>query len=172
MTQKILVAYASRTGATQEIAEAIGKTLTADGADVDVCSMTEVIDLSPYDAVVAGSAIRGSKWLPEAMEFMRLHQADLKKVPFAAFMVCITLAMKNGENYRENIRDWMSPVRSLVHPVSEGYFAGRLDFSKMPFSFDTLKMRFSVAIGVFPRDDRRDWAAIQKWAASLPPLLR
>ena len=134
--------------------------------------MTEIKDLSPYSAVVAGSAIRGSKWLPEAMEFMRLHQTDLKKKPFAAFMVCITLAMKNGENYRQGIRDWMSPVRSMVRPVSEGYFAGRLDFSKMPFSFDTLKMRFSVAIGVFPRDDRRDWAAIQKWAESLPPLLR
>ena len=172
MTEKILVAYASRTGATKEIAEAIGKSLADGGADVDIRSMTEIKDLSPYSAVVAGSAIRGSKWLPEAMEFMRLHQADLKKKPFAAFMVCITLAMKNGENYRQGIRDWMSSVRSMVRPVSEGYFAGRLDFSKMPFSFDTLKMRFSVAIGVFPRDDRRDWAVIQKWAESLPPLLR
>ena len=88
-------------------------------------------------------------------------------------MVCITLAMKNGENYRQGIRDRMSPVRGMVRPVSEGEtLPGRLDFSKMPFSFDTLKMRFTVAIGVFPRDDRRDWAAIQQWAESLPPLLR
>ena len=79
MTEKILVAYASRTGATKEIAEAIGKSLVDGGADVDIRSMTEIKDLSPYSAVVAGSAIRGSKWLPEAMEFMRLHQADLKE---------------------------------------------------------------------------------------------
>ena len=79
MTEKILVAYASRTGATKEIAEAIGKTLADGGADVEIRSMTEIKDLSPYSAVVAGSAIRGSKWLPEAMEFMRLHQTDLKR---------------------------------------------------------------------------------------------
>ena len=171
MTEKILVAYASRTGAAKEIAEAIGKSLADGGADVEIRSMTEIKDLSPYSAVVAGGTIRGSKWLPEAMDYSPAP-GQLEESPFAAFMVCITLAMKNGENYGQGIRDWMSPVRGMVRPVSEGYFAGRLDFSKMPFSFDSLKMRFSVAIGVFPRDDRRDWAAIQQWAESLPPLLR
>src|SRR4030066_342204 len=53
----------------------------------------------PYAAVVAGSAIQG-EWLPEAIEFVRVHQAELARKPFAAFMVCITLAMRGGENYR------------------------------------------------------------------------
>jgi len=37
----------------------------------------------------AGCAIRGGKWLPEAMQFMQTHQAALAQKPFAAFLVCI-----------------------------------------------------------------------------------
>jgi len=48
MKQKILITYASRSGSTAEIAEAIGKTLTQNGAQVDVLPMQEVTDLTPY----------------------------------------------------------------------------------------------------------------------------
>jgi hypothetical protein len=46
-----------------------------------------------------------------------------------------------------------------------------LDFSKLPLTFDTLKLRLVVALGIFPRDDRRDWNAIRTWAESVYPLL-
>jgi menaquinone-dependent protoporphyrinogen oxidase len=94
MTNKILVTYASRGGTTTGVAEAIGKTLAESGAEVEVRPMAEVTDLSPYGAVVAGSAIQGGQWLPEAMQFVRGHQAELSSKPFAAFLVCMTLAMQ------------------------------------------------------------------------------
>jgi menaquinone-dependent protoporphyrinogen oxidase len=111
MSNKILVCYASRTGSTGGVAEAIGKTLAESGAQVEVRSMKDVQDLTPYRAVVAGSAIRGGKWLPEeAMQFMRTHQATLARKPFAAFLVCITLAMPNADKYREGVATWLEPV--------------------------------------------------------------
>jgi menaquinone-dependent protoporphyrinogen oxidase len=171
IAEKILVTYASRAGSTASVAEAIGQALRESGAQVDVRSMKDVEDLSPYRAVVAGSAIRGGKWLPEAMDFMRAHRAELARMPCATFMVCITLAMRNGEKYREGLRDWMAEVRSLARPVSEGMFAGMLDFSKVPLTFNTLLMRLMVLIGVFPRGDYRDWGAIRAWAESLAPQL-
>jgi menaquinone-dependent protoporphyrinogen oxidase len=61
----------------------------------------------------------------------------------------------------------MQPVRALVKPMSEGLFAGMLDFSKLPMNFDTLKLRATVAAGVFPQGDHRDWNAIQAWAREL-----
>ncbi len=56
MSNKILVTYATCTGFTVGVAEAIGKTLAENGAQVDILPMREVKDLSPYHAVVAGSA--------------------------------------------------------------------------------------------------------------------
>jgi menaquinone-dependent protoporphyrinogen oxidase len=167
MSNKILVTYASRAGSTAGVAEAIGKTLAENGAQVDVIPMQDVKDLSQYRAVVAGSAIHGAKWLPEAMQFIQTHQTELSRKPFAAFMVCITLAMSSGEKYRPGLTDWLKPVRELVKPVSEGYFAGALDFSKLPITPNTLLMRLAVALGIFPLGDHRDRNAIRSWANDL-----
>jgi len=171
MSTKILVTYASRAGSTAEIAQAIGKTLGENGTQVDVIPMQEVQDLTPYSAVVAGSAIRGSKWLPEAAQFIRTHRAELAQKRFAEFTVCITLAMSNGEQYRSAVAKWVAPVRALVRPMSEGFFPGRIDLSKLPLGLDTLGVRLAVMLGIFPRDDRRDWNAVRAWAESIRPLL-
>jgi menaquinone-dependent protoporphyrinogen oxidase len=170
MSNKILVTYASQTGSTAGVAEAIGKTLAEEGASVDVQPMSKVKDLGPYQAVVAGSAIHGGEWLPEAMQFVRTHQADLKCKPFAAFLVCMTLAMPKAQ-YREHVGTWLEPVRALVKPVSEGLFAGALDTKTIHSFGDRLKFRLSVAMGVWSEGDHRDWNAIRAWATSLRPLL-
>ena len=170
MSKKILITYASRTGTTAGVAEAIGKTLAESGAEVDVRAMAEVKDLTPYQAVVAGSAIQGKQWLPEAMQFMHTNQAALRQKPFAPFLVCMTLAMKKGD-YRAEVANWLQPVRLLVPPVSEGLFAGALDLSKVPSWRDKLMFRISVAMGVWSEGDHRDWEAIRAWTESLGPLL-
>jgi menaquinone-dependent protoporphyrinogen oxidase len=167
MTQKILVTYASRTGSTVGVAETIGKTLGKNGAQVDVLPMQEVKDITLYEAVVAGSAIQNQQWLPEAMQFMQTNRATLKQKPFAMFSVCMTLAMRNGEDYRPQVSAWLAPVRALVPPVSEGLFAGVLDISKIPAFGDRLKFRISVASGVWSEGDHRDWNAITAWANEL-----
>jgi menaquinone-dependent protoporphyrinogen oxidase len=171
MNGKILVAYASRAGSTAGVAEAIGQTLAESGAQVEVRPMQDVKDLAPYRAVVAGSAIQGGQWLLEAMQFMQTHQAALAQKPFAAFLVCMTLAMSSADKYREHVTDFLQPVRALVTPVSEGLFAGALDISKIPSFGDRLKFRLSVVFGVWSEGDHRDWNAIRAWADSLRPLL-
>ena len=133
---------------------------------VDVLSMKDVTDLAPYRAVVAGSAIQGGQWLPEAMQFVQIHQAELAQKPFAAFLVCMTLAMPKGQ-YRENVATWLTPVRAFVKPVSEGLFAGALDIRKIPSFSDRLKFRISVISGVWSEGDHRDWDAIRAWSEDL-----
>jgi menaquinone-dependent protoporphyrinogen oxidase len=171
MNNRILVTYASRMGSTAEIAEAIGKSLSQNDMNVDVLPMQDVKDITAYSAVVVGSAIRQAKWLPEAMQFIQDHRAELARKRVATFTVCITLAMSNSDQYRQAVREWIAPVRTHVKPISEGLFAGMLNFTKLPFSFDTLKFRLVVALGIFPKDDRRDWKAIHDWAESLCPRL-
>ncbi|HEX2993147.1 MAG TPA: flavodoxin domain-containing protein [Anaerolineales bacterium] len=171
MSQNTLVTYASHAGSTAEIAEVISKTLSRDGVHVELLPLQDVKSLSRYSAVVIGSPIRNSKWSPEALKFIRDHQAELSHKRVATFTVCITLAMSGGERYRDAVRQWIAPVHAWVRPVSEGFFAGRLDFKKLPLTFETLKLRLVVAFGVFPKDDRRDWKAVRAWADSIYPLL-
>ena len=171
MSDKILVAYASLTGSTAEVAEAIGQTLFESGMQVEVRPMKEVKDLAPYRAVVAGSAIHGGKWLPEAMQFMHTYQTELARRPLAAFLVCITLGMPGASKYRDGVSAWLKPVRALVRPVSEGLFAGNMQLSKLPLTFDAVMVRVAVALKVLPNGDHRDWVAVRAWAAALPGLL-
>jgi menaquinone-dependent protoporphyrinogen oxidase len=172
MIDKILVTYASQAGSTQSVAEAIGQTLVECGAAVDVLPMKDVKDLKPYRAVVAGSAVHGGKWLPEAMRFMRSQRAGLTQKPFAAFLVCITMGMPKAEQYRPGLAKWLEPVRAQVRPVSEGYFAGALDFNKIPLSFNALLLRAVVAFGILPKGDHRDFNAVRAWASELAVKLQ
>lgn len=171
MNDRILVTYASRAGSTAGVAEAIGKTLAESGAQVEVRPMQEVSDLTPYTAVVAGSAIQGGQWLPEAIQFVQTHRAALAQKPFAAFLVCMTLSMPKADKYRQGVAEWMAPIRALVQPVSEGLFAGRLELSQVPSWKDRLMFRASILFGVWKEGDHRDWNAIRAWTAELRPLL-
>jgi menaquinone-dependent protoporphyrinogen oxidase len=171
MKETMLVTYASRTGSTKGVAEEIGRILQKNGAPTDVLPMQNVSEISPYWAVVAGSAIQNRQWLPEAVQFVQLNQAALSQKPTAIFTLCMTLAMKNGEKYRPDVMEWLAPVRHIVHPASEGLFAGVLDISKIPTFSDRLKFRVSVLFGVWSDGDHRDWSAINQWASNLLPIL-
>jgi menaquinone-dependent protoporphyrinogen oxidase len=169
ITMSILITYASRAGSTVGVAEAIGRTLSAQGLAVDVQPMQNVQDISPYHAVVAGSAIRIDKWLPEAMQFVEQHQAALSRKPFAAFVVCLAMATQNERRREQAITTasgYLKPVRSLVPTISEGLFAGVLDLSKLPMRYRIPFGMLTVA-GVFKEGDYRDWNAIEQWAVAL-----
>jgi menaquinone-dependent protoporphyrinogen oxidase len=148
-----------------------GKILAESGAQVDVHPMQTVTDLTPYQAVVAGSAIQDRQWLPEAMQFMHTHQSELRQKPFAMFTLCMTLAMRNGESYRPDVMAWLAPVRAVAQPVSEGLFAGVLYIRKIPAFSNRLKFRLSVAFRVWSEGDHRDWEAIRAWANGLHSVL-
>lgn len=170
----ILVTYASRSGSTAEIAEAIGETLTQQGLSVDVRPMTQVTSVAQYQAVVAGSAVRQQAWLPEAMQFLETHQRELVRKPVATFLVCMALATKNPTRYQNGLRAasaWMAPARRLVNPVTEGYFAGVLEMKKIKELHFRIVLGAMVRLGLFPEGDHRDWDAIDRWANTLPAKL-
>lgn len=74
----VLVTYATKMGATAGIAGAIGVELRAAGLEVDVREIGAVQAVTPYDAVVLGSAIYQGRWLPEAVRFLRRHERRLR----------------------------------------------------------------------------------------------
>ena len=55
METRVLVTYATKYGATAEIAEKIGKIILQASLQTDVLPIVSVGDLSPYKAIVLGS---------------------------------------------------------------------------------------------------------------------
>lgn len=81
MDGRVLVAYATKHGATGAIAETIGSVLRERGLEVEVRPVAEVADVSGYKAVVLGSALYMFHWQKEAMRFLKRHEAALRERP-------------------------------------------------------------------------------------------
>jgi menaquinone-dependent protoporphyrinogen oxidase len=77
MDIRVLVAYATKYGATAEIAERIGQVLRQAGLDVDVLPVDRVDDLPSYKAVVLGSAVYIGAWRGAAARFLEANEGEL-----------------------------------------------------------------------------------------------
>lgn len=82
---RVLVTYATKNGSTTGIAEAVGDELRKKGLQVDVVPAAEVRDLTPYDAVVLGSAIYMGRWQKDALRFGKRHGRELQARPVWLF---------------------------------------------------------------------------------------
>ena len=160
-TKKILVAYATRAGSTSEVADAIAKAL-AEGAQVEIKPVTNVKNVNGYRAVVLGSAVIKGNVLPEALEFVKRYKTELKSIPVAYFIVCMTLK-ENTEEKRKKANAYLDPLRAEVIPVDTGLFGGKLDYSKLG-SVDYIIVKYFIGE---PEGDYRDWNAIKEWANEL-----
>lgn len=58
MTNRILIAYASKCGSTTEIAKSMGKVLLEKEYEVEILPVSQVKSMDGYDGILAGSAIR------------------------------------------------------------------------------------------------------------------
>ena len=67
----VLVAYASKHGATAEIARAIAEELRRAGSSVDCLPADEVEGVDGYEAAVIGSAVYMKRWLKPARHLLR-----------------------------------------------------------------------------------------------------
>lgn len=162
MAQKILVAYATRAGATQGVAETIAAVLRQDGTSVDLRPAKDVKDVSGYDAAVIGSAVNAGQWMGPAKKLVEKQQAALNKMPVAFFTVCLTMADPTEENCK-TAAAYLDPLRQIVQPVSEAAFAGAVDYKKLNFVLAAIIKKMGAKEGDF-----RDMEAVRAWARELP----
>ncbi len=160
MNQKsVLVAYASRFGSTQEVAETIAAILGEAGLQVNLMPVQQVQGLDGYDAVVLGAAIYNTRWHPDAHQFLAKYQSVLKQRPLAIFTLgplsSSSAAMQNSQRQLDKELakyTWLKPVALEV-------FAGKYDPSKPGMSF---------IYKLLPTRDYRNWQDIRAWAMRLP----
>src|SRR3979411_1855688 len=83
----LLIAYASKHGSTQGIAERIAEKLRQMGKQAEDRTADTVEDPESYEAFVIGSAVYYGFWLKEATEWVHHHQAVLAGHPVWLFSV-------------------------------------------------------------------------------------
>lgn len=155
---RVLVAFASRHGSTEEIALELGRCLAEGDCRPTVRAADLAVRIESFDAVIVGSAIYMGRWLAEAREFLATHRSNLRTRPtwlFASGPV--------GDPPRPEADASDGPAfANEIGAVEYRRFNGRLDHSRLSFP-----EKAAVALVGAPEGDYRDWTAIRTWGAGI-----
>jgi len=168
MDKQVLVAYATKYGATAEIAEKIGAVLRQADLSADVLPADRVGDLSAYEAVVLGSAVYIGQWRRQAVRFLQANETVLAGKPVWLFSSGPT-----GEGAPvELLQGWrfpakLQPIADRIGPRDIAVFHGAADANKLNF-IEKWMMKNVKA----PAGDFRDWEAITAWARAIAEELQ
>jgi menaquinone-dependent protoporphyrinogen oxidase len=167
MDIRVLVAYATKYGATAEIAERIGQVLRQAGLDVDVLPVDRVDDLPSYQAVVLGSAVYIGAWRVAAARFLEANEGELAGRPVWLFSSGPT-----GEGDPAELTEgWrlpkkLQPIADRIGPRDIALFHGAVDREKL-----NLLEKWMIKTVNAPAGDYRDREAIAAWAADIAGAL-
>ena len=173
MPTSILVAYATRYGSTQEVAEAVAETLRERGLAVDVQPARQVRTLEGYGAVVLGAPLYIGRLLKDAHRFLSRHQQTLREQPVAVFALGPTGSL-GGEEEWEGARATLEQQLAgypWLQPIAIELFGGKYDPASLRFPDSLLALLPASPLHGAPASDLRDWAAIRAWADSIYSLL-
>jgi menaquinone-dependent protoporphyrinogen oxidase len=168
MDKRVLVAFATKYGATAEIAEKIGEVLQQAGLEADVLPAERATDLSAYQAVILGSAVYIGRWRKEAVKFLQANEQTLAEKPVWLFSSGPT-----GEGDPvELLQGWrfpgkLQPIVDRIQPRDIAVFHGAVDVNKLNFIQKWMLKNVKAPVGDF-----RDWEAITSWARAIADELK
>lgn len=174
---KVLIAHATRHGATQGIAERIAERLRAGGLDAEARPAAEVRDAARYEAFVVGGAAYMYHWLGDAVKFVERNRALLAARPTWLFssgpVGTETVDSEGRDVLLASVPKEFSALREAVHPRGEKIFFGAMDPGAKPIGLaERFMTLMPAARAALPFGDFRDWPAIDAWADDIARELR
>lgn len=167
MTDSVLVTWATRFGATEEVAQAVAAALRQSGLTVEARPIAEIKTVEPYSAIVLGCALYAGHIHRDARRFLAAHRSELLARPVAVFVLGpVHSDEKEWHGARAQVSKELARLPWFT-PVALEVFGGRWDPSKMGFPFSWLP-----GVQRIPVSDARDWEAIRQWAGTLVSLLQ
>ncbi len=157
----VLVAYATRHGATQEIAEAVKETLVERGLQAIAMPVQDVTGIAGYDAIIIGSAVYMGRWMKGARAFVDEHRRELGAKDVWLFSSGpVGPTEESAEPF--GIDETMAATGAHAHQV----FAGRVDEHNLGLAERAVLRMVKATDG-----DYRDWEAIRRWGNAIADAL-
>lgn len=168
----VLVAYASRHGATAGIAERIAAGLRSAGLRAEAIPVKDVADVGSYDAFVVGGSAYMFHWAKDAVAFVQRYRDELRKSPvwlFSSGPLGTDRVDKDGRDVLESSRPKeFDDLVAMVRPRGERVFFGAYDPTVPPIGLgERLIGLMPAARDALPAGDFRDWPVIDGWALEI-----
>jgi menaquinone-dependent protoporphyrinogen oxidase len=167
MGDTVLVAFATRYGSTQEVAEAIAAELRGRRHAVEVQRLREVKSLDAYAAIVMGAPLFMFRWHKDAFAFLSRHREALQKRRVAVFALGPVHAPHDETEWTDSQAQLDKELAKVpwFEPDVLAVFGGKYDPARLGFPLKAFA-------GKEPASDIRDWSVIRSWAESLPEKLQ
>lgn len=159
---KVLVATASKYGATEEIGARIAQVLTASGIETELLDARSVGTTTGFDAVVLGGAVYAGRWPRHGRELLERLGEELSRKPLWVFSSGPLGEPPKPEGPPEGMTQLLEPLGFREHAV----FSGKLDRSLLGVGD-----RAIVSALRAPEGDFRPWDAVEAWARSIAEAL-
>ncbi|WP_100497596.1 flavodoxin domain-containing protein [Geodermatophilus chilensis] len=165
---RVLVVFASRHGATREIAAELARHLPCTGAGRR-CGLSTVLapvqqqpDPAGFDALVVGSAVYDGRWLPSARRYVAAATEGWGSRP--TWLFSSGLGSELGAAPTPTDLDDAVGTRRGADLVVRGHraFAGRLERRLLSATECASLGRHHLAEGDF-----RDWREVRRWSAAI-----
>jgi menaquinone-dependent protoporphyrinogen oxidase len=174
LIMSVLVGYASKHGATREIAERIAATLTSSGQAAQARPTADAGYVAGYDAFVIGAAAYYGHWLKPATKFVRDHHGVLSSRPVWLFT---SGPLRSNTTDEQGKDPWKSArpkeldeLLAATGAKEHRIFFGALDPHQLTLAERTLRI-LPAGRALLPEGDFRDWDAIDAWARAIADQL-
>jgi menaquinone-dependent protoporphyrinogen oxidase len=159
---RVLIATASRHGATEEIAATIAATLRERDFDVTNARVEDTSDIEGFDAIILGSAVYMGRWLEPARTFVDAHAEELGRRPSWLFSSGPLGDPGKPDDHAVDVQEMLERIGPCEHRL----FRGKLDRDRLGFGERTVTRMVHA-----PSGDFRDWSSIRAWANSIASSL-
>lgn len=149
MSERILIAHASKHGSTAETAERIGQLLRERGLEADIWEASRIEALTGHDGVIVAGSIHAGRWHPDAKAFIKRFARELAELRVAYFaMGPKTSDPDDISSAREQLDLNLKRLPDVgAEPIA--IFGGVIGPETLHFPFSRL-----------PAVDARDWEAV------------
>lgn len=183
--KKVLIAYGTRYGSTEEISQEIAKTLNEKGLEPELYNLgigksKNWPQLDDFDGVIIGTSLKINAWKKQVKSFLDKNKTDFKNKILGVF-TCGAYAIGEPSEAKEDIAKRLRENHELEAVIYDA-FGGVLDFSEdsklgkagrlaLKAAALALQKEKGIEIDKSSCNDFRDWDKIRSFTESFAEKL-